>query len=301
MPIYIGDYMKDTGHLSVEEHGFYFLALMHLWNNEGYSTKEKFRGCLKFSEKKMEKFWKKTEEFFQWREEKFFQKRLLFEIEKSAKNRQSKSKAGKMSAKARWEKVTPVITPVVTAVQQSGNPSPSPSPIEKKLPTVVKKRTKKFTPPTILEVQEYCKSRKNKVDAVEFFYHYKANNWFRGKTKIASWKACVITWEKSQKNGGKSNAVKSFAQQSDDNYREIKESFHNGAVHQAGENQEELDGYLPPSQRAIEPGESDGPDSHLDGRPDDGGYELSGELLQISQEEQSSQENSEPQDGAGLF
>ena len=27
--------------------------------------------------------------------------------------------------------------------------------------------------------------------------HYTASNWYRGKTKISNWRACVITWEKN--------------------------------------------------------------------------------------------------------
>jgi len=57
----------------------------------------------------------------------------------------------------------------------------------------------KFKPPTLEEVQTYCKERNNKVDAETFIDHYTANGWIRGKTKIKDWKACVRTWEKSDK------------------------------------------------------------------------------------------------------
>lgn len=35
MPIYIGDYLRDTAELSAEEHGAYFLLLMHYWQKNG--------------------------------------------------------------------------------------------------------------------------------------------------------------------------------------------------------------------------------------------------------------------------
>jgi predicted phage replisome organizer len=64
-----------------------------------------------------------------------------------------------------------------------------------------KPQTTKFTPPTIEQVQEYCKERNNTIDAEKFVNHYAASNWFRGKTKIKNWKACVITWEKNDRGG----------------------------------------------------------------------------------------------------
>lgn len=35
MPIYIGDYLRDTQDLSAEEHGVYLLLLMHYWQRKG--------------------------------------------------------------------------------------------------------------------------------------------------------------------------------------------------------------------------------------------------------------------------
>lgn len=58
-------------------------------------------------------------------------------------------------------------------------------------------KSKRFVPPTLEEVKSYCKERHNNVDPVEFMAHYTATNWYRGKTKISNWRACVITWEKN--------------------------------------------------------------------------------------------------------
>jgi uncharacterized protein YdaU (DUF1376 family) len=31
MPFFVGDYLKETGHLKAEEHGVYLLLIMHYW------------------------------------------------------------------------------------------------------------------------------------------------------------------------------------------------------------------------------------------------------------------------------
>jgi hypothetical protein len=58
------------------------------------------------------------------------------------------------------------------------------------------KGNKKFIPPTVEEVKDYCRKRGNNIDAEKFVAYYSSTNWYRGKTKIKNWKACVITWEK---------------------------------------------------------------------------------------------------------
>lgn len=57
------------------------------------------------------------------------------------------------------------------------------------------KRSSRFTPPSIEEVQKYCKERNNSVNAERFIDYYTSNGWQVGKNKMKDWKAAVRTWE----------------------------------------------------------------------------------------------------------
>jgi hypothetical protein len=58
-----------------------------------------------------------------------------------------------------------------------------------------KSQAKRFTPPTLEEVQAYCKERNNNVNAQRFIDYYTSNGWQVGKNKMKNWKAAVRTWE----------------------------------------------------------------------------------------------------------
>lgn len=59
-----------------------------------------------------------------------------------------------------------------------------------------KSSTKEFVPPTIEEVEKYCKERKNNVDAKKFFDYFSASDWVDSKgNPVRNWKQKVITWE----------------------------------------------------------------------------------------------------------
>lgn len=78
-------------------------------------------------------------------------------------------------------------------IPDSLNPiTDSPTPVIEEKPVVKQKR---FTPPKLSDVKEYCLERKNQVNPENFINHYEATNWYRGKTKMKDWKAAVRTWE----------------------------------------------------------------------------------------------------------
>lgn len=59
------------------------------------------------------------------------------------------------------------------------------------------KRSKRvFTPPTLEEVQAYCRERGNRIDPQYFLDYYTSTGWMRGKVKLKDWKAAVRTWER---------------------------------------------------------------------------------------------------------
>lgn len=74
------------------------------------------------------------------------------------------------------------------------------------------------TPPKLEDVAAYCRERGNSVDPQAWMDHYTANGWRVGKNPMKDWKAAVRTWEKNSGGNGK---PKTFAQQSQDNVRQL--------------------------------------------------------------------------------
>ena len=58
---------------------------------------------------------------------------------------------------------------------------------------------KKFVPPRLAEVAEYCRSRGNGVDPEKFCDFYASKGWKVGNQPMKDWKAAVRTWEKDDK------------------------------------------------------------------------------------------------------
>ena len=71
------------------------------------------------------------------------------------------------------------------------------------------KPSKRFTPPTVDEVREYCEERGNGVNPQRFVDYYSSNGWMVGKNKMKDWKAAVRTWEQKEKSYGRPAAKSS--------------------------------------------------------------------------------------------
>ena len=68
---------------------------------------------------------------------------------------------------------------------------------EPQRPQEAPKKMARFVPPTVEEVQAYCRERGNQVDAQRFCDFYTANGWCQGRGKpIKDWRAAVRTWER---------------------------------------------------------------------------------------------------------
>lgn len=83
-------------------------------------------------------------------------------------------------------------------------PSPAADSADKKTDAVnaAKPPRPRFIPPSLEQVRDYCRERKNGIDPEAFLDFYTANGWTQGKGKpIRDWQAAVRTWERREKDG----------------------------------------------------------------------------------------------------
>jgi hypothetical protein len=117
MPVFIGDYLADTMHLSTEQHGAYLLLLFHLWRrgilHDDDVVLAQITGLTKSA-------WSSARpvlaEFFEIQAGLWHHGRVERERTRVAAKQQSNSKNAKLAASRRWSK-----PPVVPAVNDSGN------------------------------------------------------------------------------------------------------------------------------------------------------------------------------------
>ena len=60
-----------------------------------------------------------------------------------------------------------------------------------------KENIRRFAPPALEEVEQYCFERNNGVDAQRWYDYYSSNGWRVGKNPMKDWKAAVRTWERN--------------------------------------------------------------------------------------------------------
>lgn len=151
MPLYVGDYDRDTADLSFEEHGFYLAILRAMWTRGGClkhaassassssqaEDKQKLARILRTDVETFERIWPSVEKFFVLKADGvFYQKRLSHELAKAKKNREfavERARKGGNTKAANAASRSASSTPQVgsQAVPQAvldGYSSPSPSP-----------------------------------------------------------------------------------------------------------------------------------------------------------------------------
>jgi uncharacterized protein YdaU (DUF1376 family) len=161
MPLYIGDYLADTQHLSGSEHGAYLLLIMAYWRNGGPLPDDDraFTRITRFDPRTWRKIRPALEPFFiiddpvvlhsqdpnllhtqdpicaaHARPKLWRHKRIDAELENAEKLANAKRKGGKAGAAKRWgADSTPIDLPIASRAPVLPSPSPSPS-----LPTVSK-------------------------------------------------------------------------------------------------------------------------------------------------------------------
>ena len=89
---------------------------------------------------------------------------------------------------------------------------------------------KRFTPPTVEEVEAYIRERKSNVNARRFVDFYASKRWMVGKNPMKDWRAAIRTWE--QRDGAQSQEVASSAPDAGEleRMRKLRDKLKGGAT-----------------------------------------------------------------------
>ena len=124
---------------------------------------------------------------------------------------ESRRESGKKGASKRWQTDGKAMAndgkAIANAWQDDSKPMPSVSDSVSDTDSKKekdKKRERRFTPPSLSEIKEYCQQRASDshpaVNPEKFRDYYEANGWKVGKNPMKDWKAAVRTWEQREKN-----------------------------------------------------------------------------------------------------
>ena len=92
-----------------------------------------------------------------------------------------------------------------------------------------KVQRKRFTPPTLSEIERYITEQGYSVDAQRFLDYYTANGWKVGRNPMKDWRAAVRTWVSSESKQTPSASKQNYTQHE---YRD--EDFENGFYYDLG-------------------------------------------------------------------
>lgn len=136
MPLYIGDYLSDTMHLTTEQHGAYLLLIMAYWKNGGPlpgSAAQLAAICRmpidawSIAQEVLVNFFEVTSDG------KWLSKRVEKEMQAAGQKKAQAVQKAANAAAARWNKISvdaPSIPQAMPEHMLEECPSPSPSPIE---------------------------------------------------------------------------------------------------------------------------------------------------------------------------
>lgn len=204
----IGEYAKRAARLTMIQHGAYTLLIDSCYDREEFPTlNDAIDWCWASTDEERAAVEFVLGKFFSLESGVYVQNRIAEELFIYHENAKTNKRIAIKRESNRREKSTERAHSVNDSSTNEHEAPPNQEPrtknhkprtINQELLTISKDDTKKstrFTPPTIEEITNYCKERKNGIDANKFFNYYESNGWKRGNTKIKCWEACIRTWE----------------------------------------------------------------------------------------------------------
>jgi len=219
MPLFVSDYLGDTMDLTTEEHGIYFLLILHYWKKGSLTDNlRKLKTVTKIEDSSVDSLMDILEEYFIHKDGFYINNRLENELVKAKKRRITAIENGKKGGRP-LKNNNPVLNPQETHSFKNNNPEPNPQESSSSssssssllLPLKPEKDNiggakapshKRFVIPLLPNLEEYCKEKNYAVDCEAFLMHYESNGWLVGKNKMKSWKASLGTWNKNSYGSG---------------------------------------------------------------------------------------------------
>ena len=194
----IGDYRRDTAHLSHLEHGIYRSLIDTYMLEESPLSgdmKELERKHLIRTANEKKALRNVLKDFFKFENSMFLHSRCDEDI---ISYRDKSLKASK-SAKKRWEKDA-------NAVRTHSEGNANHKPLTNNHKPITNKKTKGFIKPTITELVDAFagKVTDSGHQAGLFLCHYESNGWKVGKNSMKSWQHAVTNWITRSKSNGTS-------------------------------------------------------------------------------------------------
>ncbi len=104
MPLFVGDYLSDTMHLTTEQHGAYLLLMLAYWKNKGPLPAKRIQSICKLNGDSWTINRDVVEEFFDTdlTPGKWTHHRIEKELQTALKRRQAAVDRGKKGMASRW-------------------------------------------------------------------------------------------------------------------------------------------------------------------------------------------------------
>lgn len=218
MPLFTGDYLRDTMGLTAEQHGAYLLLLIHYWNNGGpfefdLATMARVVGV---DSTAMAALWEKVGKYFQVDNGMVHNKRSDAELVRVAKYYAAQRSNGKAGALKRWKNGTAngdgisqiIATNPIHNIERDNSAGACEG--ESKTPETTAPDSIPLEAhiPTLAEVEKEASMRCIKPQiAKELWEHYESNGlWKNQFGKLINWKLKLKIWSENERgNNPKSN------------------------------------------------------------------------------------------------
>ncbi len=192
--------------LELDEFGAYLRLLCYSWLNDGVlpkpglsQAKARLKLGLWGDENHDRMMANVVDEFFPICDDGERRNPKINAVIQEVKERRAKlSEAGKRGAQARLKPGLRVAKARLKGGLSIQSQSQSQRSKEKETIVSTKKKPKSvFQPPTPEEARKHYDQKSYTFDLVKWFSHYESNGWRVGKNPMKSWKASMVTWERS--------------------------------------------------------------------------------------------------------